>query len=213
MKRRSTWTDADLSAAITASTSMAEVLRRLKIKVAGGNYRTVQRRIADLQLDTRHWLGRGHLRGQTHNWAKSQPLTSLLRRGSRIGSYHLKRRLLKEGILEPVCAVCRLVEWQGRPIPLELDHVDGDYENNSIINLRLLCPNCHALTPTYRAQNARYPHIPSIQEIVKGIEESGGIPQYARKIGVDRNRIYDWLRSTRLKRFSGTEEPVSEYLH
>jgi hypothetical protein len=43
--------------------------------------------------------------------------------------------------------------WEGGPIPLELDHVDGDRRNNDPSNLRLLCPNCHALTPTYRGRN------------------------------------------------------------
>ena len=38
-------------------------------------------------------------------------------------------------------------------VPLEADHIDGNYKNNSIKNLRLLCPNCHSLTPTYKALN------------------------------------------------------------
>lgn len=37
--------------------------------------------------------------------------------------------------------------------PLEVDHIDGHFENNTKDNLRLLCPNCHSLTPTYRARN------------------------------------------------------------
>ena len=51
------------------------------------------------------------------------------------------------------CAVCSLEEWQGEKIPIELDHIDGDCFNNSRENLRLLCPNCHAQTPTYRGKN------------------------------------------------------------
>jgi len=46
-----------------------------------------------------------------------------------------------------------LSEWQSRPIPLELDPIDGDPRNNRLGNLRLLCPNCHAFTPTYRGRN------------------------------------------------------------
>jgi ribosomal protein S27AE len=34
--------------------------------------------------------------------------------------------------------------------PLEIDHIDGDAYNNNIDNLRVLCPNCHSLTPTYK---------------------------------------------------------------
>lgn len=51
------------------------------------------------------------------------------------------------------CEMCKLTEWQGKIIPIELDHRDGNSENNSLSNLRLLCPNCHAQTPTYKSKN------------------------------------------------------------
>lgn len=51
------------------------------------------------------------------------------------------------------CSECKLTEWREQPIPLELDHIDGNCENNSRDNLRLICPNCHAQTPTYRGKN------------------------------------------------------------
>ena len=52
-----------------------------------------------------------------------------------------------------MCEECGLAVWNGRPIPLELDHVNGRYTDNRLENLRILCPNCHAQTPTYRAKN------------------------------------------------------------
>lgn len=51
------------------------------------------------------------------------------------------------------CEGCHLDEWRGKPIPLELHHEDGNGDNNEEHNLKLLCPNCHALTPTYRSRN------------------------------------------------------------
>lgn len=51
------------------------------------------------------------------------------------------------------CVSCGYTEWLGHPIPLELDHIDGDAGNNIPDNLRLLCPTCHALTPTHKAKN------------------------------------------------------------
>jgi hypothetical protein len=51
------------------------------------------------------------------------------------------------------CWECELTEWRGVPIPLDMDHKDGNYENNTLDNVRLLCKNCHALTPTYGTRN------------------------------------------------------------
>lgn len=49
--------------------------------------------------------------------------------------------------------VCKNDEWLGRPIEIELDHINGDSSDNVEANLRLLCPNCHAQTPTYKNRN------------------------------------------------------------
>lgn len=51
------------------------------------------------------------------------------------------------------CEICKLSLWLTKPIPLELDHIDGNSDNNEKENLRLICPNCHAQTPTYRGRN------------------------------------------------------------
>ena len=65
----------------------------------------------------------------------------------------LKVRLLNEGYLEPKCSFCGLTRWLDGEMPLQLDHKDGNKDNNNLRNLRLLCPNCHALTPQYRLKN------------------------------------------------------------
>ena len=65
----------------------------------------------------------------------------------------LRQRLIEEGIREARCERCGIQRWQGRPAPLQLDHIDGDRRNNQLTNLRILCANCHALTETWCARN------------------------------------------------------------
>ena len=65
----------------------------------------------------------------------------------------LKVRLINEGYLKPQCNICTRLYWVGETIPLQLDHINGNNEDNSLENLRLLCPNCHAQTPQYRLKD------------------------------------------------------------
>jgi Zn finger protein HypA/HybF involved in hydrogenase expression len=71
-----------------------------------------------------------------------------------IQSNKVRIKLLKEGYKEHKCESCDLSEWLGNPIPLELHHKDGDRNNNNLDNYELLCPNCHALTDSYRGKNS-----------------------------------------------------------
>lgn len=67
----------------------------------------------------------------------------------------VRKKLLQEGIKPHKCEKCGLTEWLGQPIPLELHHIDGDRTHNEVSNYMLLCPNCHALTDSYRGKNSR----------------------------------------------------------
>lgn len=68
----------------------------------------------------------------------------------------LKARLIKSRTLELKCEICDLTQWQGQPAPLQMDHIDGNRTNHRLENLRLLCPNCHALTPTFCGRNIKH---------------------------------------------------------
>lgn len=70
-----------------------------------------------------------------------------------IQSNKVRIKLLEGGYKEHRCEHCGLKEWMGKPIPLELHHIDGDRHNNSLENFELLCPNCHAFTDSYRGKN------------------------------------------------------------
>lgn len=67
-------------------------------------------------------------------------------------TFKLKNRLLKEGLIENKCSICGIKNWNNKSIKLELDHIDGNRVNHEFSNLRLLCPNCHSQTDTYRSK-------------------------------------------------------------
>lgn len=68
-------------------------------------------------------------------------------------TYKLLKRLFKENIKEKKCEFCKISKWNDKDAPLELDHIDGNPYNHKLNNLRVLCPNCHAQTSTYRGKN------------------------------------------------------------
>src|SRR5678815_3571460 len=84
---------------------------------------------------------------------KLKPLEEILIPNSTYQSNKLRKRLIKDGIKKPQCARCWRVFWEGKDIPLELNHINGDNADNRIENVELICPNCHALTDNYRGKN------------------------------------------------------------
>lgn len=81
------------------------------------------------------------------------------------------------------CSVCSNTEWMEKSIPLEIDHIDGDHKNNRPENIRLICPNCHAQTPTYGIKNkgrGREWRRLRYAAIVQKVEHSLGTGEVAR---------------------------------
>jgi hypothetical protein len=151
--RRRGWSAADLERAVATSASFAQVLTQLGLRAAGGNYATIHRAIERAGLDTSHFSGQAWRKNVVLGPRRS--LDAYLSNGYPISSYRLKQRLINEGVFTAKCNKCGGVEWLGQPIPLELDHRDGNSKNNNLENLELLCPNCHAQTPTYRGKNRK----------------------------------------------------------
>jgi Zn finger protein HypA/HybF involved in hydrogenase expression len=71
------------------------------------------------------------------------------------GMIRLKSRLIREKEWKYECSVCKLSEWMGTKIPIQVDHINGDHFDNRIENLRFICPNCHAQTDNYAGKNIK----------------------------------------------------------
>ena len=139
-----------LKETIKSTTSVAQVLIKLGLK-GKGSHKSVVEMIRINQLDISHFTGAGWARGK--KLPRRTKTDDYLSNKVRITSHKLRLRLLDDKILSPQCSSCNLTEWLGNPMPLELDHVDGNHKNNELSNLRLLCPNCHVFTPTYKTKN------------------------------------------------------------
>jgi hypothetical protein len=117
-------------------------------------HRYFRQQIANLELDTSHFVGQAWAKGRPHKGRNRVPLTEILVESSTYkGNSDLRKRLIAEGLKPAHCEWCGSDTWLGEPLPLHLDHVNGDHTDNRLENLRILCPNSHALTPTWCGRN------------------------------------------------------------
>lgn len=143
-----TWSNPEFIAILQQMTpscqSAGEVFEQLGLRPSGSNYTHLKRLAQNGTISTQHFVGRksgGNIPKTTIAELLASPTSA---RGN------LKRRLLAVGLLKERCSACGLgTSWNGHPLSLQLDHIDGNGANNQLENLRLLCPNCHSQTPTF----------------------------------------------------------------
>ncbi|MFG3102905.1 HNH endonuclease signature motif containing protein [Streptomyces sp. NPDC048182] len=147
------WTREVPQEAVAASTNMCGVLRYLGLEVVGGHHTHISRRIKAYGIDV------SHFRSPTRKglpWRPRTPEGLLVEQppssARRVPADRLRWAMAALGLPER-CALCGTDSvWRGRPLPLEVDHIDGNWRDNRIGNLRFLCPNCHATTDRYRGR-------------------------------------------------------------
>ena len=155
MRKRS-WSKEKLIEAVKTSLSFRQVLSKIGLREAGGNYEQLKRYIKEYNLKTKHFKGRGWNRGLKGIGIPKIPLDQILVNDSNFQSFKLKKRLFAAGLKMPKCEQCGWAEKTADGyLPLELDHINSNRHDNQIENLRILCPNCHSLTKNHRGRSGK----------------------------------------------------------
>jgi hypothetical protein len=153
----------ELTEAISTSRSIRQVLIKLGVVPYGGNYDVFRKAVKYYDISIEHFDGQGW-NTEDHSgilskqsYKKTRKLEDILNKNTTYPTSKLRKRLVKAGLKQEQCQMCGITHWLNIPVSLELDHINGDRYDNRIENLRLLCPNCHSTTETYRGRNkSRY---------------------------------------------------------
>ena len=138
------WDLEEIKIAVKESINFTEVLDKIGVPRQGNNSGTLKNILDTNNIDYSHFTGRA--RSYKTSYIN---VSEYLNSSKKIGTSALKKKLLKENLIEDKCAICGLAEWQNKPITLQLHHIDGNPNNNNLDNLQLLCPNCHSQTDNY----------------------------------------------------------------
>lgn len=133
--------------AVKASVCLRQVLRHMNYASTSTSYSMLRKIITDNNIDISHF---------THLTEPSKVLPTDLCENSSKNTAVIKRYVLKHNLILYSCAICSLKDsWNNKKLVLRLDHINGDNSNNSLSNLRFVCPNCDSQLPTFAGRNRK----------------------------------------------------------
>lgn len=154
MKSHLKFSKEQIEEAVKKSLSISETMVNLGYKqFAGGSHACLSRNIKRLGIDTSHFLGQrancgqNRIGGPAHKKSSDEILV-YHNNGRREKTVQIRRAMIEIG-KERKCYVCGISSWMDKPFNLEIEHKDGDFQNDREDNLEFICPNCHSQTPTF----------------------------------------------------------------
>ena len=134
----------ELSQIVAISKNYSQVLRNLGLPITGSSHRHIKKSICRYEIDTSHFQNTTKGIVSLNKKTASEILVFNENIDRRAEPKQLRRALIESGV-EYKCSCCNNPGvWLDKIIKLEIDHIDGNWKNNQIENLRFLCPNCHS---------------------------------------------------------------------
>lgn len=188
------------------SSTISEVLFKLGYSVKGNSwgFAKIRQRMSDLNLDGSIFKGKSPVTkyGTLHKVNASDILKPNCKHARSV----LRRYVIKNNLIPYRCVICGCVEWQGRTLSLELDHINGINNDNRIENLRFLCPNCHSQTTTYGSRNqqrndSEYEISDDLRDLIETeYRKRNNIKQVSAALGIRRRVVNKVVSESGLKK-------------
>lgn len=188
------------------SSTISEVLFKLGYSIKGNSwgFAKIRQRMSDLNLDRSVFKGKSPITkyGSLHKVNASDILKPNCKHARSV----LRRYVIKNNLIPYRCAICGCVEWQGRTLSLELDHINGINNDNRIENLRFLCPNCHSQTTTYGSRNqqrndSEYEISDDLRDLIETeYRKRNNIKQVSAALGIRRRVVNKVVSESGLKK-------------
>lgn len=171
--------DGEFIKLVSECSCISDVLRKLEYSTNGNSWgnKIVKERMEKLGLfftkKNMNYYNEGN---------SALPLESILTKDSSYNRTKLKERLFSEGIKEYKCECCGISEWRGKPISLQLHHINGNHNDNRLENLQILCPNCHSQTENFSSKKRNTSIIRKADSL--NVEDKNLIMNTVREFGI-----------------------------